>query len=198
MTVLRTLLGRLGLLDGTRTDGFVRAWITELGIKTPSADCPVKQLSGGNQQRVVLSKWMERSPRILILDGPTVGIDVKAKGEIHEIMRTLADSGMGILMISDEAAEIVQHTQPDPAHEGRADHRRARDPRGHRGGPPEGAAGHMSDATRQRRAGAWRSLRRPRSPEPRELPLHPDHRLLPDREQHQLLLPVRWRTSSTC
>jgi simple sugar transport system ATP-binding protein len=110
VTVLRSLMSRLGLLDGSRTDGFVRGWIAELGIKTPSADCPVKQLSGGNQQRVVLSKWMERNPRILILDSPTVGIDVKAKGEIHEIMRTLAARGMGILMISDEAAEIVQHT----------------------------------------------------------------------------------------
>jgi simple sugar transport system ATP-binding protein len=110
VTVLRSLLGRLGLLDSARTDGFVRDWIAELGIKTPSADCPVKQLSGGNQQRVVLSKWMERNPRILILDSPTVGIDVKAKGEIHEIMRTLAARGMGILMISDEAAEIVQNT----------------------------------------------------------------------------------------
>ena len=110
VTMLRTLVGRLGLLDSARTDGFVRSWISELGIKTPSADSPVKQLSGGNQQRVVLSKWMERSPRILILDGPTVGIDVKAKGEIHEIMRTLAGKGMGIIMISDETAEIVQHT----------------------------------------------------------------------------------------
>ena len=53
---------------------------------------------------------MERGPRILILDGPTVGIDVKAKGEIHEIMRTLAGQGMGIIMITDETAEIVQHT----------------------------------------------------------------------------------------
>jgi len=110
VTVLRTLLGKLGLLDRARTDAFVSSWVTELGIRTPSAESPVKQLSGGNQQRVVLSKWMERSPRILILDGPTVGIDVKAKGEIHEIMRKLAAKGMGILMISDEAAEIVQHT----------------------------------------------------------------------------------------
>ncbi|MGA2381182.1 MAG: sugar ABC transporter ATP-binding protein [Spirochaetia bacterium] len=110
VTVLDKLLGRLGLLDDRRTDGFVRSWISELGIKTPSADCPVKQLSGGNQQRVVLSKWMERAPRILIMDGPTVGIDVKAKEEIHEIMRTLASKGMGVIMISDEVAEIAQHT----------------------------------------------------------------------------------------
>ena len=110
VTVLRKLVGRLGLLDSARTTEFVRSWISELGIKTPSADCPVKQLSGGNQQRVVLAKWMERNPRILILDGPTVGIDVKAKGEIHEIMRTLAGNGMGIIMISDETAEVVQHT----------------------------------------------------------------------------------------
>jgi simple sugar transport system ATP-binding protein len=110
VTVLRTLLGRLGFLDNARTDSFVKTWIGELGIKTPSPESPVKQLSGGNQQRVVLSKWMERSPRILILDSPTVGIDVKAKGEIHQIMRMLAGRGMGILMISDEVAEIVQHT----------------------------------------------------------------------------------------
>ncbi len=110
VTVLGKLLGRLGLLDARATDDFVASWIAELGIKTASSDSPIKQLSGGNQQRVVLSKWMERSPRVLILDGPTVGIDVKAKEEIHEIMRKLADGGMGVIMISDEVAEITQHT----------------------------------------------------------------------------------------
>jgi simple sugar transport system ATP-binding protein len=110
VTVLRKLLGLLGLLDEKRIDAFADEWIADLGIKTPSAECPVKQLSGGNQQRVVLSKWMERIPRILILDGPTVGIDVKAKAEIHEIMRKLAAEGMGVIMISDEMAEIIQNT----------------------------------------------------------------------------------------
>jgi simple sugar transport system ATP-binding protein len=109
-TVLRGLLGRLGLLERRRIASFVTSWIGKLGIKTPSPESSVKQLSGGNQQRVVLSKWLERNPRILVLDGPTVGIDVGAKEEIHGLIKRLAADGMGILMISDEVAEIVQHT----------------------------------------------------------------------------------------
>ncbi|MGA2477226.1 MAG: sugar ABC transporter ATP-binding protein [Spirochaetia bacterium] len=109
-TVLRMLLGRLGLFDMKRIAEFVRTWIAKLGIKTPTSEALVKQLSGGNQQRVVLSKWLERSPKILLLDTPTVGIDVGAKEEIHTLIKNLAAEGMGILLISDEVAEIIQHT----------------------------------------------------------------------------------------
>ena len=110
VTVLRQLVGRLGLLDGRRIRQVNARWIRELAIRTPSAELQVKQLSGGNQQRVVLAKWLERQPKILILDGPTIGVDVGAKQEIHQIIKGLAESGMGIIMISDEVAEVVAYS----------------------------------------------------------------------------------------
>jgi simple sugar transport system ATP-binding protein len=110
VTVIRQLARRLGLLDGKRIKAINAAWIKELAIRTPSAALQVKQLSGGNQQRVVLAKWLERKPRILILDGPTIGVDVGAKEEIHQIVKALAERGIGILMISDEVSEVVANS----------------------------------------------------------------------------------------
>jgi simple sugar transport system ATP-binding protein len=110
VTLLDALVNNLLLLDRNRITEVSDTWIRELNIKTSSPELLVKQLSGGNQQRVVLSKWLERNPRILILDGPTIGIDVGAKDEIHGIMRTLADKGIGIVMISDEVSEVVHHS----------------------------------------------------------------------------------------
>jgi simple sugar transport system ATP-binding protein len=110
VTVLRQLARVFGLLDGKRIKAINDNWIKELNIRTPSAELAVKQLSGGNQQRVVLAKWLERKPKILILDGPTIGVDVGAKQEIHLIIKALAESGMGILMISDEVAEVVTYS----------------------------------------------------------------------------------------
>ena len=111
VTLLNFLLNKMLLLDKNKIKSVNETWIKELDIKTPSPDLVVKQLSGGNQQRVVLSKWLERNPDILILDGPTIGIDVGAKEEIHAIMRDLAKKGIGILMISDEVSEVVHHSQ---------------------------------------------------------------------------------------
>ncbi len=110
VTVLQQLARGLGFLDGSRIRSVQASWIRELSIRTPSAELAVKQLSGGNQQRVVLAKWLERNPRILILDGPTIGVDVGAKQEIHAIIKSLAERGMGILMISDEVAEVVSYS----------------------------------------------------------------------------------------
>jgi len=110
VTLIDSLLNKMFLLDKNKIKRVNETWIKELNIKTPSPDLAVKQLSGGNQQRVVLSKWLGRNPRILILDGPTIGIDVGAKEEIYEIMRGLAEKGMGILMISDEVSEVVHHS----------------------------------------------------------------------------------------
>ena len=67
----------------------------------------MRQLSGGNQQKVVLGKWLATNPRILIMDEPTRGIDVGAKAEIHQLMRKLAGEGMAILMISSELPEVL-------------------------------------------------------------------------------------------
>jgi ribose transport system ATP-binding protein len=78
-----------------------------LGIRAPSVATMVKSLSGGNQQKVVLAKWLTMQPRVLIFDEPTRGIDVGAKGEIYALMRQLADSGVAILMISSDMEEII-------------------------------------------------------------------------------------------
>jgi simple sugar transport system ATP-binding protein len=77
---------------------------------TPSGETPVGSLSGGNQQRVVLARWLLTKARLLILNGPTVGVDVGSKAEIHRIIRNLAvEQGLAVLMISDDAPELLQH-----------------------------------------------------------------------------------------
>ena len=81
--------------------------IDSLAVKTPSRDQRVGNLSGGNQQKVVLAKWLASDPEILILDEPTRGVDVGAKAEIYKIMNDLAAKGMAIIMISSEMPEIV-------------------------------------------------------------------------------------------
>ncbi len=83
-------------------------WINDLQIKTNNSSLPAKSLSGGNQQRVVLAKWLASKPRILILNGPTVGVDVGSKAELHEIMRNLARQGTALLVLSDDIPELLQ------------------------------------------------------------------------------------------
>ncbi len=78
-----------------------------LGVKTASIDTPAKNLSGGNQQKVALARWLMTDPKILILDEPTQGIDVGAKSEIYQLIGKLAESGLAILMISSETSEIL-------------------------------------------------------------------------------------------
>lgn len=82
-------------------------YITRLAIKTPSANTSPGNLSGGNQQKIVLAKWLATEPTILLLDEPTRGIDINAKSEIYKLMRSLADAGMGIIMVSSELPEIL-------------------------------------------------------------------------------------------
>jgi D-xylose transport system ATP-binding protein len=84
-----------------------RKFAQSLAIKTPSLQVAVETLSGGNQQKVVISKWLMSEPRILILDDPTRGIDVGAKYEIYKLMNQLAESGFGIIMISSELEEVL-------------------------------------------------------------------------------------------
>ena len=93
--------------------GRVRAlcdhWIDKLKTKVSNPELPVNSLSGGNQQRIVLAKWLATNPKVLILDAPTVGVDVGAKAGIFRIARDLADQGMAILLITDEASEVHTH-----------------------------------------------------------------------------------------
>lgn len=82
-------------------------FIRELGIKTPSTETRAGELSGGNQQKVALARWLATSPKVMILDEPTQGVDVRAKAEIHRLIRQLAAKGMAVLMISSELPEIL-------------------------------------------------------------------------------------------
>jgi simple sugar transport system ATP-binding protein len=108
VSVLDRLTGSLGLIDGTRRAQTIDRWIfQELHVKTNTADRPVQQLSGGNQQRVVLSKWLATDPRVLILDSPTVGVDIGAKAGIFQVVDELAARGLAILLISDEVEEVL-------------------------------------------------------------------------------------------
>ncbi len=98
---------RRWLLDSGRERALATSYVAKLRIKTASIDTPVGHLSGGNQQKVALSRWLATNPSILILDEPTQGIDVGAKAEIHRLMGDLARQGLAILMISSELPEVL-------------------------------------------------------------------------------------------
>jgi ribose transport system ATP-binding protein len=100
-------VSRFGLIDFARERTITSDYVRQLDIRTPSVEHEVNTLSGGNQQKVVLAKWLATRPRILILDEPTRGIDVGAKAEVHALMTRLAAAGVSILMISSELPEIL-------------------------------------------------------------------------------------------
>jgi simple sugar transport system ATP-binding protein len=111
ISVLDKLTGALGLIEGPRRAETIDRWIfKELRVKTNTAERPVQQLSGGNQQRVVLAKWLATNPRVLILDSPTVGVDIGAKAGIFQIVDALAARGLAILLISDEVEEVLHQS----------------------------------------------------------------------------------------
>ena len=110
LTVLERLAGAFGLIGARARQSHVARWVAELGIKISNPDNAVKTLSGGNQQRVVLAKWMATNPRVLILDSPTVGVDIGAKDGIYEIIGRQAREGVAVLMISDEIPEVLYHS----------------------------------------------------------------------------------------
>jgi simple sugar transport system ATP-binding protein len=107
VTIIDRLRRAFNLIDRQRVSESQKKGVSDLNIRIPSIESPVSTLSGGNQQRVVLAKWIATAPRILILDGPTIGIDVAAKRSIHDIIRGLAQRGIGIITISDEVPEVV-------------------------------------------------------------------------------------------
>ncbi len=100
-------LSRSGSIDFARERELAEEYVHRLGIKTPAIFTPVSSLSGGNQQKVALGRWLITEPSVLILDEPTQGIDVGAKSEIHELMTELAARGVAILMISSELPEVL-------------------------------------------------------------------------------------------
>ena len=95
------------LVSGEREERTARIQRDALSIKTASLSTPARSLSGGNQQKVAIAKWLAMAPRVIILDEPTRGIDVGAKAEIYRLMRALADSGVAILMISSDMEEVL-------------------------------------------------------------------------------------------
>jgi rhamnose transport system ATP-binding protein len=100
-------LSRFGSFDFHREKEIATEYVQRFAIKTPSIFSQVSTLSGGNQQKVALSRWLATRPSVLILDEPTQGIDVGAKAEIHALMGELASQGMAILMISSDLPEVL-------------------------------------------------------------------------------------------
>jgi rhamnose transport system ATP-binding protein len=107
LATLRNYVTRLRLLDRSAEHTVAARFREKLNIRTPSLETPVEQLSGGNQQKTMLAKWLNTQPSVLILDEPTRGIDVGAKAEVHQIIDALAASGMGIILISSDLPEVL-------------------------------------------------------------------------------------------
>jgi rhamnose transport system ATP-binding protein len=107
LPVLRRYLNRLGLLRTRKERATAEAFRKRLAIRTPSVELAVAKLSGGNQQKVMLSKWLNTHPALLILDEPTRGIDVGAKAEVHAMIGELAAEGIGIILISSDLPEVL-------------------------------------------------------------------------------------------
>jgi rhamnose transport system ATP-binding protein len=106
LAILRAVSAH-GMLDFQREAALAADFVAKLGIKTASVETPVGNLSGGNQQKVALARWLAAGPAVLILDEPTQGVDVGAKAEIHRLMVELAGRGLAIVMISSELPEIL-------------------------------------------------------------------------------------------
>ena len=101
-------LTRFGIVDAARQRAIVDAYMQRFGIKAASADQRVRELSGGNQQKVLLARWLCTRPELFIVDEPTRGIDVGGRGEIQAMVNELARDGLGVLMISSDLEELVE------------------------------------------------------------------------------------------
>lgn len=110
ITALDRLKDGLGRVTGGRRKALAETWIEKLGVRADDALAPANTLSGGNQQRIVLAKWLATEPKVLILDSPTVGVDIRNKEGIYQIVRQLARSGVAVLMITDEIPEAYFNT----------------------------------------------------------------------------------------
>jgi rhamnose transport system ATP-binding protein len=106
LAILRRL-SKGGRLDFARERELAQSMVNRLGVKTPSLDAPALQLSGGNQQKVAVARWLATEPTVLILDEPTQGVDVGAKAEIHRLIGDLAARGLAIILISSELPEVL-------------------------------------------------------------------------------------------
>jgi simple sugar transport system ATP-binding protein len=107
--MISSLRDRFGQIDRARAQQLAEQTVKDLQIATPGVDKPVQSLSGGNQQRVLIGRWLAIDPRVLILHGPTVGVDVGSKDIIYRIMQRLSQQGIGIILISDDLPELLQN-----------------------------------------------------------------------------------------
>jgi ABC-type sugar transport system ATPase subunit len=107
ITFLEELVNKFGIISRKKHRANAMKFIDLLKVKPPYPEMNVSKLSGGNQQRVVIAKWIASNPKILIIDEPTNGIDIGAKEEIHNILRELAAQGMGIIMVSSDLPEVL-------------------------------------------------------------------------------------------
>ena len=105
------LLSRGGLVSEKKQDELVERFMSRLGIQASSPDQPVRELSGGNQQKVLLARWLCLNPKVLILDEPTRGIDVGAKADVQSLIDELAEQGLGVVLISSELEEVVEGSE---------------------------------------------------------------------------------------
>jgi ABC-type sugar transport system ATPase subunit len=104
---LGPLTGLLGFVRRRKEVEVAKTYVRDMDIRTPGLATPIISLSGGNQQKVILSRWLMTNPRVLILDEPTRGIDVGAKAEIHRLIRQLAQEGRGVIVVSSELPELL-------------------------------------------------------------------------------------------
>ncbi len=108
ITIWHAIAGQLGLISEQGEESAIRPHVERLDVKTPSLRQTVGNLSGGNQQKVSIAKWLAADTRILIIDEPTVGIDVRTKGYLHQLVWDLADSGVAVLLINSDLSEMIQ------------------------------------------------------------------------------------------
>lgn len=107
LSSLKRLSSKLGIIKDKTVLDDANIWVKKFSIATDDARKLASTLSGGNQQKIVLSKWLSNDLDILILNGPTVGVDVGAKQDIHHLVHQLANEGLAVIIISDDLAEVV-------------------------------------------------------------------------------------------
>lgn len=103
------LASGVGIIDRVKRRSEIYRWVRDMAIATPNPENACSTLSGGNQQRIVLAKWLACNPDVLVLNGPTVGVDIGSKHDIHAILQRLANEGMAIIIISDDLPEVLQN-----------------------------------------------------------------------------------------
>ena len=131
LAILDRLRGAIGILKRKKEEEVSVDYFGKLRVKASSMEAPPSSLSGGNQQKVVLAKWLARGGKLLIVDEPTRGVDVGAKAAIHALIDNLASQGLAVILISSELPEVINLSNADSCDARRQDRRRTLARRGH-------------------------------------------------------------------